>query len=392
MNETCLSWRNLGLALAVLLPVVAIAQAGDTEENLLKGNPSRGRVLFESKQCVRCHAVWGHGGTLGPDIVKAVEGKSVPRLAGEFWNHTPRMIAETNSHGYTWPKLDVAEMADLISYFYYLRLFGSPGDPVRGAVAFSRLRCDDCHTLSGAGTSTAGDLDRFSVFPSPLPLAQAMWNAGPAMQALQLDTGRSIPQFSGTEMADIQAYIRETGRRDHDDFQLLPLADPTRGKAVFTEKRCASCHGEFIDAAPDLGSVALERSVAEIGGALWNHSYAMHERMRTEEIPFPSFEGWELADLIGYVYLLGFIGQPGDAAVGETRFDSKGCANCHSGAGGLGPDLPQMDVSDVIALSSAMWNHAPEMHELMAEQGIPWPKFEAGDMEDVVAYLRSRKK
>ena len=389
MNATCFARRSRGFASAVLLLAATIAHAGEAEENLLRGSPARGRILFERKQCVRCHAVWGNGGTLGPDIVRAVEGKSVPRLAGEFWNHTPRMIEETRNYGYSWPKLDSAEMADLLSYFYYLRLFGSPGDPVRGAVAFSRLKCANCHALSGEGPSSGGDLDRFSVFPSPLPLAQAMWNAGPDMQALQLESGRSIPQFSGSEMADIQAYIRETGRRDHDEFELLPLADPTRGKAVFLKKRCDSCHGDVDDAAPDLGTVALELSVAEIGGALWNHSYAMHERMRTEEIPFPLFEGWELADLIGYIYLLGLIGQPGDAAVGEARFESKGCANCHSG--GVGPDLSQMDVSNVIALSSAMWNHAPEMHELMAEQGVPWPKFEAGDMEDVVAYLRSRK-
>jgi cytochrome c2 len=377
--------------MAVLLLVAAIAHAGDTEENLLQGDPSRGRMLFESKQCVRCHAVWGNGGTLGPDIVRAIEGKSVPRLAGEFWNHTPRMIEETRTHGYVWPQIDGPEMTDLLSYFYYLRLFGSPGDPVRGAVAFSRLRCAHCHTLSDDGRHTGGDLDRFSVFPSPVPLAQAMWNAGPAMQALQLDIDRSIPQFTGSEMADIQAYIRENGRRGRDEFQLLPLADPSRGKTVFQKKRCSTCHGNGDEVTPDLSSVTLELSVAEIGGVLWNHSYAMHELMQTQHIPFPKFEGGELADLIGYIYLLGYIGQPGHPAAGEVHFVSKGCVNCHSGEDGMGPDLSRMNVPDSIALSSAMWNHAPEMHELMAEQGVPWPKFEPGEMEDIVAYLRSAK-
>ena len=45
-------------------------------------------------------------------------------------------------------------------------------------------------------------------------------------------------------------------------------------------------------------------------------------------------------------------------------------------------------VADSMALSAAMWTHAPEMHELMAEQAVVWPKFEAGDMEDLAAYLR----
>ena len=161
MTKTGRKGRGPGFVVGLLL-TAAIAFAGETEENLLKRNPSNGRLLFESKDCVRCHSVWGNGGTLGPDIVKAVEGKSVPRLAGEFWNHTPRMIEETHNRGYRWPKLDSTEMADLLSYFYYLRLFGTPGDPVRGAVAFSRLRCANCHELATAGSSSGGDLDRFS--------------------------------------------------------------------------------------------------------------------------------------------------------------------------------------------------------------------------------------
>ena len=97
-----------------------------------------------------------------------------------------------------------------------------------------------------------------------------------------------------------------------------------------------------------------------------------------------------MADVIGYIYLLGYVGEPGDAKKGEALFSAKGCASCHSDEG-AGPDIPETDVSDIIALSSAMWNHAPGMHELMAEQGTPWPKFEAGEMEDIVAFLRNRK-
>jgi cytochrome c2 len=389
MNVRTQSTRGITTATFLLL-VAAVTFAGETEENLLRGNPSSGRMLFESKECVRCHSVWGNGGTLGPDIVKAVEGKSVPRLAGEFWNHTPRMIEETHNRGYRWPELDSAEMADLLSYFYYLRLFGNPGDPVRGAVAFSRLRCANCHELAPEHSTSGGDLDRFAVYPSPLPLAQAMWNAGPSMQELQLDIDRSIPEFSGSEMADIQAFIRENGRRDRDEFQLLPLADPARGKTVFLSKRCNVCHGGEIGSAPDLGSSALKRSVAEIGGVLWNHSYAMHDQMRKRNIAFPRFEGQEMADVIGYIYLLGYVGEPGDETKGQALFSAKGCASCHSDEG-AGPDIPEADVSGTIALSSAMWNHAPGMHELMAEQGTPWPKFEAGEMEDIVAFLRNRK-
>jgi hypothetical protein len=36
-----------------------------------------------------------------------------------------------------------------------------------------------------------------------------------------------------------------------------------------------------------------------------------------------------------------------------------------------------------------MWNHAPEMHALMAERAVAWPRFDLGEMEHLAAYLRS---
>ncbi|NIV45696.1 MAG: c-type cytochrome, partial [Gammaproteobacteria bacterium] len=100
---------------------------------MLEGDPFRGRTLFVSKLCNQCHSVWGHGGSLGPEIARVVAGKPLVQLTGEFWNHTPRMIDETIERGYAWPTLERGEMADLLSYLYYLRLFDTPGVASRGA-------------------------------------------------------------------------------------------------------------------------------------------------------------------------------------------------------------------------------------------------------------------
>ena len=71
-------------------------------------------------------------------------------------------------------------------------------------------------------------------------------------------------------------------------------------------------------------------------------------------------------------------------------FRDKGCAVCHQSDRGQAPDLAELHAGDdSIGLSAAMWNHAPEMHEVMAEYGVPWPKFEEGEMEDVVAFLQA---
>lgn len=378
------------LATVVLLATGQSPGSAADLAGVLDGNPFRGRTLFVEKHCDQCHSVFGHGGHLGPEITRIVARKPLPQLTGEFWNHTPRMIDEMLDKGYAWPRMDRQEMADLLSYLYYLQLFDEIGSPTRGAATFARLRCESCHSVGGRGGTVASALDDFAVYSSPVPLAQAMWNAGPTMQRAQTTRSASIPEFSEGEMADIQAYIRDRGRGATEQrVRLLPLPDPIAGEKVFVRKRCAACHVTHKAGAPDLGEAALRMTVAEISGVLWNHSYNMLGRMAAEGIPFPRFQGTELADVISYLHLLGYRGGQGDAARGATVFKDKGCVACHEDRLMEAPELSGSRAGeDAIALSAAMWNHAPQMHEVMAEHDVAWPQFNEGDVEDLVAYLR----
>lgn len=381
--------RRLILGWAVAAALLAPAPLHAAEPAALEGRPFRGRTLLVEKHCVQCHSVWSHGGLVGPDLPASVAGRSWQDLVGAFWNHTPRMIEAMAARGHSWPTLDRAEMSDLLSYLYYLRLFDAPGDPGRGASSYAELGCADCHNLGGQGGSAGGPLDRFSAYPSVVVLAQAMWNAGPAMQSAQVGSRRSIPTFSGAELAAIQAYIRSRGLRADRRVELLPLPDPARGAEVFRDKRCVTCHPRGGGVGPDLGRAALDMSVAEISGTLWNHSYAMNDRMRARGIQFPRFAGTEMADLISYLFFLGFFGDAGDPARGVSVFRERGCAQCHeAGAQQVVSLAASKVIADPIALSAAMWNHAPTMHDLMAERAIAWPKFDPGDMADLAAYLR----
>jgi len=373
-----------------LVLTVGFTGLGLTGDGTLEGDPFRGRTLFVEKRCVQCHSVWGHGGTLGPEIVRVVARKSLPTLAGSFWNHTPRMIEEMTARGYAWPVIERAEMADILSYLYYVRLFDDPGDAGRGAAYYTSLRCEFCHALGGRGGDLAVALDRFAAYASPVPLAQAMWNSGPEMQQSQVGTNTPIPEFIGDEMVDIQAHIRERGTRpDKQRLELLSLPDPQRGQTIFRNKGCPKCHTTGRSEAPDLGAAALRMTVGQISGVLWNHGYAMHDLMRRQGIPFPRFQDQELADVISYLHFIGYRGRGGDAAQGAAVFRDKGCSVCHERQQTQAPDLLDLhSEDDAIGLSSAMWNHAPEMHELMAEHGVPWPKFEEGEMEDLVAFLK----
>ncbi len=361
-----------------------------TEAAPPEGNPFTGRQRFEQKRCATCHSVWGHGGTSGPEMSVAVAGKSFYELVGDFWNHTPQMIDQGVKLGYPWPTLDPTEMADILSYLYYLRLFDEPGNLDRGAEAYSRLQCASCHTLRSRGGSMAGALDRFGAFPSLTALAQAMWNAGPRMQQQQVQTGTPIPEFTGHDMADIQAFIRSEGRRRGRDTTLEPLPSPARGSVVYRNKGCGACHDGSRRSAPELARSTLSKSASEITGLLWNHSYAMGARMGAQGVRFPQFAGSEMSDLIAYLYFLGYLGNPGDPKLGASVFKLKGCASCHQEGAGGAPSLADVvRRTDRAALASAMWNHAPQMHRIMAERSTFWPKFEPGEMRNLAAYLET---
>jgi len=376
-------------AVALTLAVLSVAASAGGQA-APEGDPFRGREIFHDKGCSRCHSVWGHGGTLGPDITVVVAGKSWDELVGDFWNHTPRMIDEGDQRGYPWPTLAPEEMSDLLSYLYYLRLFDEPGDPRRGAEAYARLQCANCHALGGGGGRSGGALDRFGTYPSPVPLAQAMWNAGPVMQQAQLRAGSPIPQFTGHEMADLQAHIRAEGRRQGREVELQSLPDASLGAQVYRSKGCGACHDGARRRAPDITRSALSKTASEITGLLWNHSYAMGAEMAALGVRFPRFEKNELSNLIAHLYFRGYLGAEGDPARGAAVFAAKGCAACHAAGAEGTPDLASvLQRTDRAGLASAMWNHAPQMHRLMAEKAPFWPKFEPGEMGNLVAYLRS---
>jgi len=374
--------------LLLLCGVAAARQANDRPP--AEGSPFRGRQLFQEKRCSSCHSIWGHGGAADTEMSVAVAGKPFYELVGDFWNHTPQMIVQGTRLGRAWPTLDPAEMADILSYLYYLRLFDEPGSVERGREAFARFQCGECHTLSGRGGTIAVPLDRFGSYPSPTPLAQAMWNAGPLMQPTQLQHGNPIPHFSGHDMADLQAYIRAEGQRPGREVVLQPLPSPARGAAVYRSKRCGACHDGVQRIGPDLARSTLSKTVAEITGLLWNHSYAMGARMAANGIAFPQFADSEMSDLIAHLYFLSYLGKEGDPKQGAAVFTRKGCVGCHATGSSGAPDLTtSLKRIDRAGLASAMWNHAPQMHRTMAQSGAFWPKFEPGEMANLAAYLQT---
>ncbi len=389
-----LFWLAALGALAAL-PLLGAATARAQSPRPSTGDPVAGRRIFVERDCVRCHSIWGNGGTLGPDFALVGAGRSLQQLAGLFWNHTPRMIEEVRQRGARWPTLTEQELADLISYIYYVKLFDEPGDPDLGERWFREKRCAQCHAVGGAGGGSGPRLDAYARYIAPIVLAQGMWNHGPAMQAQQSAQGIRLPTFAGRQMADIQAYIRRSSSLRDRDVVFLTPPDPDQGRRLFAAKGCRSCHGpngRGTEFGPDLRTATQRLRVSEIAGLLWNHSSQMAAAMRARGIEFPRFDGTEMADVIAFLYYLRFYEAGGDAAAGARVFAIKGCGNCHrvDGRPGVGPDLSKSEaVLKPLGLATAMWNHAPAMHARIEQEHVEWPRFEGEEMRDLSEYLRT---
>jgi mono/diheme cytochrome c family protein len=388
--------RILALLAAAFL-LAAPAWCAEVERTTLPADPLAGRQIFLQKGCQTCHAVWGEGGSLGPDLGKEGVWHSVMQLAGVLWNHSPEMIEKMRERRMSRPMISSAEMADLAAFLYFLNYFDTPGDPTRGKLLFSEKGCAKCHSVGNGQARIGPALDPYKHLASPLFLARAMWSSGPAMARKMAELQIPRPELMGTDLADILSYIQTASAERTIDRTYMVPGSPARGEHVFAEKGCSTCHairGKGGHIGPDLGTKGLHKSVTEIAGVMWNHEPAMWARMQESDIPLPKFSDQEISDVIAYLFFLQYFDPPGDVARGRELYIEKGCVLCHYAPRGaekrFAPDLSASPaLASPLELSSAMWNHAPVMEEQIRERGLPWPRFQDDDVRDLVEYLRS---
>ncbi len=172
--------------------------------------------------------------------------------------------------------------------------------------------------------------------------------------------------------------------------------DPVAGEKLFTARGCVGCHavaGTGGRVGPDLARTARPRTFFDLAAALWNHAPKMSARLRERGGERPRLDARELGDLTAYLYTLDYFDRKGDAGAGRRLFADKRCATCHGPTGrgtDAGPDLGTLKQhASPIALATAMWNHAPKMAEAMRARGVPRPTFAPGELNDLIAYLRS---
>jgi cytochrome c2 len=205
-----------GSELVDLIAYLKSAAPDKTEGPLtiLPGTPEQGRRLFADKRCIECHSVAGQGGKIGPDLAARSLQLSLTQFAEAMWNKTPAMTAAMRFRKIAVPRLEAAEMADIVAYLYSVQYFAAPGDPKRGREVATQKGCLACHSVDSAGgNKTAPNLTQVKGLDFPQTVISAMWNHS-FIDARRLKGQKILwPQFSPEEMADLAAFLGTLGRR-----------------------------------------------------------------------------------------------------------------------------------------------------------------------------------
>lgn len=397
------------LFVAALIAVISTALLPGGDNNIIGipflEDPLAGARLFQQKGCTRCHAIGEETAKTGPNLARMHIKGSVLDMAGAIWNHAPAMQRQMREQGINPPRMDSKDMVNLTAflsaYQYYLQQLGKRGSPEKGQQVFEAKNCSVCHSIKKPGmeNKSGPSLAGYTKL-SPIQVAQVMWNHGPAMARQFQKFGLPKPEFKGTDMADLIAYLQRAAVPIHAEPVYVEPGSPNRGRALFQKKGCALCHpirgvGGSPDA-PDLGKQHEDfvRNVTEVAGLMWNHSTAMWRIMQKRKVPAIQFKDNEMADIIAYIYFVNYYDKPGDIARGRELFRQKGCAYCHATGkepAKTGPDLgASVTAGSPIDTITAMWNHASKMELYMPGKGIPWPKFEPGEMADLMAFIFSQ--
>ena len=381
------------MALAIL--VGAYGQTVAQAPVSVAQHPLAGARVFGAKGCVKCHAVDGVGGTLGPDLGRNPLSHSFFDFAAAMWNHLPQMAERMRQLEMPRPSLAPWETGDLMAFLFTRHYFDPPGNPQDGRQLFVTKQCVVCHQVGGVGGVLGPSLDFLQQSGSPIFVATALWNHGPTMAEAMRVAQVTRPTFTAAELRDLSAYFMSvTPPSEQGPFYVLP-GRPAVGRQLFVEKHCVACHsitGEGGQVGPDLGAQERPWTLFEFAAVLWNKAPAMREVMQARGITVPQLRPEEMVDLVAYLASVGYFAVSGNPRQGQELLTHKGCLGCHalSGQGGTrARDLVKArGLHSPAAVIAALWNHLTAVEPGSAAQPTAWPQLSAPEMADLMAYLQ----
>ena len=207
MQHARISWPNLTAQELVDLLVYLqnLPETRSAKAGFAPSDPREGRALFQQKGCGNCHSLGAEeAGKINLRRARQPAGGMI-EFAAAMWNHAPQVHRRAQRTGGAIPTFTGTEMNHLVGYLFWVRFFEDRGDANRGRRVYVRKNCASCHDQKTA--SAAPDLAQFRGQVSPIFITAALWKHGPEMLPLMKQHGYPWPQFSGTDMADLIAYL-----------------------------------------------------------------------------------------------------------------------------------------------------------------------------------------
>jgi mono/diheme cytochrome c family protein len=250
------------------------------------GDAGRGKLVFGARHCADCHGITSSSVAGAPPVAKWESLADPVILAQQMWNHGAKMREEFAKKKLAWSALTAQELTDMLVYLKNLpetrnvaQNFQFPASDA-GAALFESKGCAGCHKGSMA-------LENRLRNRTITEIAVDMWDHQPRMK-------NPPPELSGDEMRQILAYI---WARQY--FRGAGSAD--RGKKVFADKSCATCHNDPSSGAPSLKKGKEGYSDISMVAALWDHGPRMLEQMNVRKLAWPRFTALQMSDLIAYL-------------------------------------------------------------------------------------------
>ena len=277
------------------------------------GDAVRGRQLFVTQNCARCHSSDGNG-SAAPKLREMARADSPITWTQVLWNHAAAMQDEMRRLGMAWPRFQPNELRDL---FAYLRQEGGGAsaapsvpvaDPDRGWQVFQAKYCINCHALrnSPAVVHVSGPPQRAvgpvlgadgKLPPTFSQFGEAMLNHFPNMHRAMASVGQPTPTFESQEMADLAVFLYSLKYQE-------PSGSPHIGASIFTWRRCAECHGVRAEGAargPALRGVGQTYTAVRLANNLWRHGGAMYEQSRKAGQSWPVLQESDVGDLLSFL-------------------------------------------------------------------------------------------
>lgn len=250
------------------------------------GDAGRGKSVFTTRGCVKCHGVGAAGSSAALPVSAWTSLDDPVTLAAAMWNHSPQMESETSRSKKRWPEITGQDLTDLLVF-----IRNSPGkrsaaehfqisdSQTEGERLFQSKGCVACH---GTGKISLPERLRGLTLTG---VAAQMWDHAPRMKAPPI-------HLEAQEMRQLLSYIWA-----RQFFQ--EAGSVVSGRRAFA-KHCSSCHDDANSGAPHIAPRAGGFNGITMVSDLWKHGPAMLDKMNAKGVSWPRFRAGEMSDLIAY--------------------------------------------------------------------------------------------